>query len=195
MLAFLLPFRRRHSLLGHPVPPVDFRPSYHRPTALPAHTRACTADPDEVSTFRTHETRPDRTPSIPREQRCSPAIERSVAVACRLSADWSLPPRRCTPARDVDVTRHLQRFPGSRPLGLPRTCGHHGWSSGPWALPRASHPAGQEPATHVTAGTGRTQPGAMSPASAGPPQLAHSYVRPRVASAIIAAVSQAWLNV
>ncbi len=48
---------------------------------------------------------------------------------------WSLPPRRCNPARDVAVTRHLQRFPGSRPLGLPRTCGRHGWCSGPWALP------------------------------------------------------------
>jgi hypothetical protein len=72
------------------------------------------------------------------------------------------------------VTRHLQRFPGSRPIGLPRTCGRHGWCSGPWAFPRAPHPAGREPATHVTAGTGRTQPVAMSPASAGPPRLAHS---------------------
>ena len=46
--------------------------------------------------------------------------------------------------------------------------------SGPWAFPQAPHPTGQEPATHVTAGTGRTQPVAMSPASARPPRLAHS---------------------
>jgi hypothetical protein len=47
-------------------------------------------------------------------------------------------------------------FPDSRPLPvLPLACGHPGWDSGPWALPRASHPARQEPATHVTAGTSR----------------------------------------
>ena len=40
-----------------PCPARDFRPSYDRPTAPPAHTRACTADPDEVYTFRTRETR------------------------------------------------------------------------------------------------------------------------------------------
>src|ERR1035437_995359 len=44
-LAFLLPFSRRHSLPGHPVPPAEFRPSYDRPTAAPAHTRAWGADP------------------------------------------------------------------------------------------------------------------------------------------------------
>ena len=40
-----------------PVPPGGSAPLTHRPTAQPAHTRACRADPDEVSTFRTHETR------------------------------------------------------------------------------------------------------------------------------------------
>jgi hypothetical protein len=52
----MLPFSRRPSLFGHPVPPGTSAPPYGRPTALPAHTRACTADPDEVYTFRTHET-------------------------------------------------------------------------------------------------------------------------------------------
>jgi len=40
-----------------PCPARDFRPPYGRPTAPPAHTRACAADPGEVYTFRTHETR------------------------------------------------------------------------------------------------------------------------------------------
>jgi hypothetical protein len=106
----------------------------------------------------------------------------STAVACRLTAADPCHPGSANPARDVGVTRHLQRFPDSRPLGLPRTCGHHGWSSGPWALPRAPHPTGQEPATHVTAGTGRAQPVATSLASARPPRQAHSLVRPRVAT-------------
>ena len=40
-----------------PCPAKGFRPSYDRPTDRPAPTRACRADPGEVSTFRTHETR------------------------------------------------------------------------------------------------------------------------------------------
>ena len=42
-----------------------FRPSYDRPTGTTA------PDHDGVSTFRTHETRPDRAPSKSRDQRCS----------------------------------------------------------------------------------------------------------------------------
>src|ERR1035441_8546711 len=79
-------FSRRRSLPGHPVPPAGFRPSYDRPTAAPAHTRACTADPGEVYTFRTHETQTGRAPSLPRGQRCSPAVGESAAAACRLTA-------------------------------------------------------------------------------------------------------------
>ena len=33
------------------------------------------------------------------------------------------------------LTRHQQGFPDSRPQVLPLTCGHHGWSGGPWAFP------------------------------------------------------------
>jgi len=69
-----------------PCPARGFRPSYDRPTAAPAHTRACTADPGEVYTFRTHETQTGRALSLPRGQRCSPAVAASAAVACRLAA-------------------------------------------------------------------------------------------------------------
>ena len=56
-LAFLLPFGRRHSLLGHPVPPGSSAPlTVGLPTGLRT-TRACRADPGGVSTFRTRETR------------------------------------------------------------------------------------------------------------------------------------------
>src|SRR5213075_1183791 len=59
-----------------------------------------------------------------------------------------------SPTRDVDVTRHQQEFPDSRPIPvLPLTCDRHGWDDGPWAFPWASHPTDQEPATHATVGT------------------------------------------
>src|SRR6266511_289991 len=51
VLAFLLPFGHRRSLLGHPVPAPEFSPPYGRPTTLVG------VDPDRVSMFRTHETR------------------------------------------------------------------------------------------------------------------------------------------
>ena len=54
---------------------------------------------------------------------------------------WSLPSRRHSPARDACVTRHQQRFPGSRPIGLPRTSGRHGWSSGPLGFPVSFAPS------------------------------------------------------
>ena len=56
-----------------PCPARGFRPSYDRPTDRPAPTRACRADPGEVSTFRTHETRTGLGALIPRGRRCSPA--------------------------------------------------------------------------------------------------------------------------
>jgi hypothetical protein len=63
--AFLLPFGHRHSLLGRPVPATGFRLPYGRPT-----TTGIGGGPDGVSTFHTHETRPGRAPSVPRERRC-----------------------------------------------------------------------------------------------------------------------------
>ena len=47
-----------------------------------------------------------------------------------------LPSRHSHPARDVDVTRHQQGFPDSRPIPvLPLACSRHGWSGGPRAFP------------------------------------------------------------
>jgi hypothetical protein len=135
-LAFPLPFGRRRSLPGHPVPPAGFRPSYDRPTGRPAHTRACRTDPGEVSTFRTRETQTGPgalfTPGT------------AVSAGHRVIRGRRLPPlngrflpsRHSHPARDVDVTRHQQGFPDSRPIPvLPLACGRHGWSGGPWAFP------------------------------------------------------------
>ena len=58
-LGFPLPFGRRRSLLGHPVPARGFRSPHGRPTRQ-------RLDPGGVSTFRTSESRPDWAPSLPR---------------------------------------------------------------------------------------------------------------------------------
>jgi len=79
-LGFLLPFSRRHSLPGHPVPPGASAPLTIGLSPR-LHTRACTADPGEVYTFRTHETQTGRALSLPRGQRCSPAVATFAAVA------------------------------------------------------------------------------------------------------------------
>jgi len=141
-LAFPLPFGRRHSLPGHPVPPAGFRPSYDRPTGRPAPTRACRTDPGEVSTFRTHETRtgPDAlyTPGTVvfagrrpiRGRRLPPLSGRSLA------------PRYNDPARDVSVTRHQQGFPDSRPVPvLPLTCEPPWLERRPSGFPVSSAPS------------------------------------------------------
>ena len=67
--AFLLPFGRRHWLLGRPVPARGLGSPHGR---LTGGTQAAPPDPDGVSTFRTHEIRPGRVSSLPRGRRCSP---------------------------------------------------------------------------------------------------------------------------
>ena len=67
--AFLLPFGRRHWLLGRPVPARESGFPYGR---LAGGAQAAPPDPDGVSTFRTHEMRPGRVSSLPRGRRCSP---------------------------------------------------------------------------------------------------------------------------
>ncbi len=119
-----------------PCPARDFRPSYDRPTARPALTRACRADPDEVYTFRTHETQTG--PAALYTPGATVSAGRRLVHGRRLPplSGRPLAPRYNDPARDVSVTRHRQGFPGSRPVPvLPLTCGHHGWNGGPWAFP------------------------------------------------------------
>ena len=127
-----------------------------------------------VSTFRTHETRTGPGALYTPGTAVSTDRKASAAIACRLSAAVPAIPEK-PPAREVSVTRHQQGFPGSRPIPvLPLACGRHGWNGGPWAFRELRTQTGQEPATHVTAGTGQTQPVATFPASARPPQRAHS---------------------
>ena len=142
------PFGRRHSLLGHPFPPGVpplLRSAYRQPQL---------ADHDGVSVFRTRETRPGPgalyTPgtAVPAQARVHP-----VPAACRL-------------ARPVPVTPVSPPVPGClsheasarvhwhSPLPAIPSPVAPGRNGSPRAFPRASHPAGQDPAAHAGAGTG-----------------------------------------
>jgi hypothetical protein len=147
---FLLPFGRRHSLHGHPVPPRGFRPSCDRPTAPPeaARTRAGFPCSARVRHGRS------RAPSIPRGQRC---LHGHVCVPYPPPAALQRPVPVTPvhdPSRSVSLTRHQQGFTGvrpSRPFPSPVAPGRNG---NPRAFPRASHPTEQDPAAHARVGTG-----------------------------------------
>ena len=76
-------------------------------------------DPDGVSTFHTHEIRPDRVSSLPRGRRCS--YDHRCVRGRRLPPHNGrpLPPRYNQPTRDVRLTRHQQGFSVIHPFGLP----------------------------------------------------------------------------
>ena len=136
----------------------EFRPHYCRPTAPGAHTRTPATDPGRVYTFPTREIRTG--PGALYTPGTAVLIDPRGVRGRRLPlhSGQPLPPRHSYPTRGVVLTRHQQEFPGSRPIPVfPLTCDRHGWDSGPWVFPRASHPADQEPAAHVAVGTGRAQ--------------------------------------
>ena len=84
--AFLLPFGRRHSLPGHPVPPGASAPlTIGLPTGLhlPVPAGRTLARFPRSACMRPG---PGRAPSIPRGRRCPLAVDLSTAAACRLSA-------------------------------------------------------------------------------------------------------------
>jgi hypothetical protein len=160
---FLLPFGHRPSLLEASCPARGFRPSYDRPTAPPpsaARTRAGFPCSARVRRGR------GRAPSVPRGRRClhghvcipyppPAALQRLVPVT-----PVQQPVPGCS-SHEASARVHwrspLPAFPS------PVTPGRIG---GPRALPRASHPAGQDPAAHAGAGTSlRHWPGVTSPPS------------------------------
>ncbi len=82
----MLPFSRRHSLPGHPVPPGNSAPLT---VGLPPRLRIPAPARRTLTRFTRSarvRPRPGRALSLPRGQRCSPAVGASAAAACRLSA-------------------------------------------------------------------------------------------------------------
>ncbi len=134
-----LPFGYRHSLLGHPIPAGGLGLPHGRLTGQ-------RPDPNGVTTFRTHELRPGWVPSLPRGWRCSSRTERShSAGACRIYCGQSLHPAPTSIYAGLNITRHQRGFTRVHPSGLPLACGRPDATGRPWAFPRASHPADQEP--------------------------------------------------
>jgi hypothetical protein len=133
----------------------EFRPDYSRPTTTAhADLRTRCGPRRGFTTFHTRETRTG--PGALFTPGMTVFADHRVVRGRRLPSHngRSLPSQCYVPARDVDVTRHQQEFPDSRPIPvLPLTCDRHGWDDGPWAFPWASHPTDQEPATHATVGT------------------------------------------
>ena len=171
-----MPFGHRHSLLGRPVP--ARRQSSSRPAYRPTSGGS---DRNGVSTFHTHETRPDRVPPLPRDGDAHTTDSESSVAACRFSTA-SPAPRCCfhpSRAQRNGTSRDLLAF---TPAGLPLACNPR-MEQGPLGIfPELRTPP--LPATHVKAGTGVralarvTQP----PSSAGPPICVSTHhVRPRVA--------------
>ena len=130
--AFLSPFGRRHSLLGHPVPPGD---SAHLTVGLPRHHLGGGADQSGVSTFRTHETR------LGWGVLCTPRA--TVSTRPRMVPDRRLPlhngpplsPRLRTSVPGCFYHEASTRIHSIRPSSLPLTCGRPDGANGPWVFP------------------------------------------------------------
>ena len=139
-IGFLLPFGHRHSLLGHPIPAGELGPPHGR---LTEHAQGV-PDPDGVTAFRTHELRPGWVPSIPRGRRCSPRPRRLPGRRLPHHSGQSLHPA-ALPTDRGSLNEASTRVHAIRPSGLPLACGRPDGTGRPWAFPRASHPADQEP--------------------------------------------------
>ncbi len=100
---------------------------------------------------------------------------------------WLLPPRHCTPTRDVKLTRHQQGFRVIHPSGLPLTCGTRS-ERAPSGFSLSFAPGRYQPRTSGRGRVWNTNPRSRLRHHAEPPidEPAHN-VRPRVAASASAA--------
>ena len=128
---FLLPFGHRHSLLGHPVPPRNSASPHGRPTGR----QQLRPDPDGVSTFRTHETRPGSGALSTPGRRCLHGRRRFIRPPpAAFSSGQSCTPVSVPSPGGSTITRHHKgSLAFTRPaFPSPVT---PGWNGGPWASP------------------------------------------------------------
>ena len=148
-LGFPSRFRHRHSLLGHPVPAGELA---LLAVGLPDETFR--PDPDGVPVFRTRELRSGWVPSLPRGRRCSSRPSSLLDRRLPLFGGQSLHPAPTSHRTGLRLTRHQRGFKQFTRPTVPLACGRPDGTGRPWAFPRASHPADQEPTTHAEVGTG-----------------------------------------
>ena len=97
-------------------------------------------DPVGVSTFHTYEIRPGWVPPVPRGRRCSSRPTTFPQPAPAASQRPVPTPRYQHPICGARLTRHQRRFTQFTRPAFPSPV-TPGWNGGPWAFPRASHPA------------------------------------------------------
>ena len=110
-----LPFGHRRPLLGHPVPPVGFRPSHDRPTG-PRHR------PGPRRGFRVPRMRDPTGVGAPYTPRPAVFTRPTMGLRPPLAASTSgqaLPPGSSSRRSRLRFTRHHQGFTGVHPSGLP----------------------------------------------------------------------------
>jgi hypothetical protein len=140
-----------------------YRPSGRTPTGLPRSARmSC-----------------DRggCPLYPEDDGAHPGLSRLLSRRLPLLGGQSLHPAPTSHPTRYRFTRHQRGFKRfTRPV-FPSPVAP-GWNGRPWAFPRAPHPAGSAPATHVEVGTGhraRAWNYALNITSADPPiRVVHS---------------------
>ena len=81
---------------------------------------------------------------LPRGRRCSSRPRRLTGRRLPLRSGQSLTPPH-HPTAGISLNEASTRVHTFRPSGLPLACGHPDGTGRPWAFPRASHPADQEP--------------------------------------------------
>jgi hypothetical protein len=111
-------------------------------------------DPDGVPVFRTRELRSGWVPSLPRGRRCSSRPSSLLDRRLPLFGGQSLHPAPTSHRTGLRLTRHQRGFKQFTRPTVPLACGRPDGTGRPWAFPRASHPADQEPTTHAEVGTG-----------------------------------------
>ena len=144
--------------------PVAFRPpafaswsSFVRwgvgPSLRSAYRAPCQGpDPNGVVTFRTHETRPGRVPSIPRGLRCPHGRHGIADRHMPLRNGQSLDPGPTIHQPGLRLTRHHRGFTVVHPSGLPPACGPRMEREPLGFSPELHTPP--LPTTHVEVGTG-----------------------------------------
>ena len=142
-------FRCRHSLLGHPIPAEELGPPHGRLTGqdlLPGPRRGYRVPHARATTGV-------GAPFTPRTAVLIPDRVACPAGACRFPAasPYTPPPASIGEAPLHEASTRVQAI---HPSGLPLACAPRMERATAWAFPRASHPADQEPTTHVEVGTG-----------------------------------------
>ena len=144
-------FGRRRSLSGHPCPPRSWA---LLAVGLPARAKRV-PDLDGVSAFRTRELRPGWAPSLPRARRCSSRSGVAAQPAPAASQRPVLAPRIQHPILRGSALRGINEGSSNSPVRpFPSPAAARMKRAAASAFPRASHPADQEPTTHVEVGTG-----------------------------------------